>query len=254
MSVVSKTTIQRLAKDIKNVQHNKELESNGIYYVHDTENMLKGHALIIGTENTPYQECFYFFEFHFPVDYPNMPPHVTNITGDGHTRIHPNLYACGKVCLSILNTWDGEPWSACQSISSVLFNLRLLFIECPLTLEPGLYFTEKHSDRFNYSVMICSIRYMINMLKRFNSNELTAHESPFEDVIENYDFEKTHSTLKKNGKPYAKKGSQDNAFNSVYDYGYVDNLETKSLTVELNKLDKEIKKMKETNKKIGAKK
>lgn len=29
-------------------------------------------------------------------------------TGGGKIRFNPNLYACGKVCLSLLGTWRGH--------------------------------------------------------------------------------------------------------------------------------------------------
>ena len=35
-------------------------------------------------------------------------------TGGGRVRFNPNLYHCGKVCLSLLGTWSagqGESWS-----------------------------------------------------------------------------------------------------------------------------------------------
>lgn len=31
-------------------------------------------------------------------------------TGAGRVRFNPNLYACGKVCLSLLGTWTGPSW------------------------------------------------------------------------------------------------------------------------------------------------
>ena len=59
---ISKESIKRLAKDIKEVR-DKSLKENGIYYVHDEENILKGYALIYGPENTPYSYGNYMFEF-----------------------------------------------------------------------------------------------------------------------------------------------------------------------------------------------
>lgn len=38
--------------------------------------------------------------------------------GGGSVRFNPNLYACGKVCLSLLGTWSGargETWDASSS-------------------------------------------------------------------------------------------------------------------------------------------
>jgi hypothetical protein len=59
------------------------------------------------------------------------------MTNDGMTRFNPNLYKCGKVCVSILNTWAGDKWSSCQTINSVLLTLCSLLNDAPLENEPG---------------------------------------------------------------------------------------------------------------------
>ena len=50
---ISKDTINRLLKDVKQIMKNP-LYDNGIYYQHDEEDMLKGYALIVGPSDTPY--------------------------------------------------------------------------------------------------------------------------------------------------------------------------------------------------------
>jgi ubiquitin-protein ligase len=148
---ISKETIKRLLSDIKHVIDSPLVE-NGIYYIHDETDILKGYALIIGTENTPYFGGNYFFEFQFPYDYPHSPPKVIYCTNGENIRFGPNLYKCGKVCLSLLNTWRGEQWTSCQTISSVLLNLCMLLCDNPLLNEPGV--TIKHHDLINYNEII----------------------------------------------------------------------------------------------------
>ena len=77
--VISKDTIQRLLRDVRDIIKNP-LNDNGIYYVHDDEDMLKGYALIIGPSETPYFGGNYFFEFKYPMDYTHSPPQVTYCT------------------------------------------------------------------------------------------------------------------------------------------------------------------------------
>ena len=101
---ITTQTQKRLISDITNLYKNP-LNEQGIYYIHDDENMLKGHAMIIGPQDTPYEDGMYFFEFTFPYDYPINPPKVIFLNCDGKTRFNPNLYRNGKVCLSVLNTW-----------------------------------------------------------------------------------------------------------------------------------------------------
>ena len=134
--MIKKETIQRLLKDVKQlIRH--PLTDNGIYYYHDDTNMTKGYAMIIGPSDTPYFGGYYFFNFDYPFDYPFSPPKVTFMTNDGFTRFNPNLYKCGKVCVSILNTWIGDKWSSCQTINSILLTLCSLFNNSPLENEPG---------------------------------------------------------------------------------------------------------------------
>jgi hypothetical protein len=71
--------------------------------------------------------------------------------GDG-IRFNPNLYTGGKVCVSILNTWRGEQWTSCQTISTVLLTLCTILCKEPLLNEPGV--TTTHRDFNNYNKII----------------------------------------------------------------------------------------------------
>lgn len=148
---VKKDALRRIISDIKELRKNP-LTAHGIYYEHDETDMLKGRALIIGPADTPYADGFYFFTFQFPSNYPHAPPKVEFCTGDGFTRFNPNLYRTGKVCLSILNTWKGEQWSGCQTISSVLLALCTVLNDEPLLNEPGI--TKTHRDYEGYNEII----------------------------------------------------------------------------------------------------
>ena len=75
-----------------------------------------------------------------PVNYPHSPPKVTLLTtGKGSVRFNPNLYASGKVCLSLLGTWHGPGWeSSTSSILQVLVSIQsLIFVDDPYFNEPG---------------------------------------------------------------------------------------------------------------------
>jgi ubiquitin-protein ligase len=149
--VITKETISRLLKDVKDIIKNP-LTNNGIYYLHDDENMLKGYALIVGPEDTPYFSGFYFFEIFYPTDYPHSPPVVEFRTNGDNIRFNPNLYTNKKVCISLLNTWRGEQWTSCQTISTLLLTLCTLLCKDPLLNEPGV--TTKDKDFSNYTKII----------------------------------------------------------------------------------------------------
>ena len=160
---IKKETIQRLIKDVKQIKK-EPLTTENIYYHHDEENVLRGYALIIGPEDTPYFGGYYLFILDFPEDYPHTPPKVTYCTNGDDIRFNPNLYKCGKVCVSLLNTWRGEQWTSCQTISTVLLTLCTLLCKDPLLNEPGV--SKTHQDMKNYTdiieysninIAICSI-------------------------------------------------------------------------------------------------
>ena len=149
---ISKETINRLLKDVKQIMKNP-LTENGIYYIHDDTDMLKGYGMIVGPSETPYFGGYYFFELTYPADYPHSPPNVKYWTNGNGIRFNPNLYTCGKVCVSLLNTWRGDQWTSCQSISTVLLTLCTLLCKTPLLNEPGVNNTHA-TDINNYDKII----------------------------------------------------------------------------------------------------
>ena len=89
-------------------------------------------AIITGPEGTPYTGGVYEFDVYFPSGYPGVAPQVHfRTTGGGTVRFNPNLYKDGKVCLSLLGTWQGsagEHWD--QNTSTILqVNLGFLIIQ-----------------------------------------------------------------------------------------------------------------------------
>ena len=186
--VIQKKTINRLVSDISDIIKNP-LHINNIYYEHDEENILVGYAMIVGPEDTPYYGGFYFFKFNYPHNYPHSPPKVTYYTNDGVTRFNPNLYKSGKVCLSVLNTWRGEGWTGCQTISSILLTLSSILNENPLLNEPGI--KECHRDFKNYNNIIQFKNYEVALIRMLNKQSLPEifymfHDKMIAIYIQNY--------------------------------------------------------------------
>ena len=77
-------------------------------------------------EETPYSGGCYLFDIFFPGKYPAAPPQVNfRTTGGGSVRFNPNLYTDGKVCLSLLGTWEGaqgEQWNETSTVLQVSMN------------------------------------------------------------------------------------------------------------------------------------
>ena len=189
--VLSKDTIKRLIKDVKELIQ-QPLTQHGIHYIHDETDMLKGRALIIGPKDTPYADGFYLFEFYFPANYPFSPPKLKYFTNDGITRFNPNLYKCGKVCLSIVNTWSGEQWSACQTISSVLLALCTILNNKPLLNEPGI--TENNKDSLNYNKIIKYKNIEVGICGMLQHEKINEIFSKFIPIMKNH-FITNYTTL-----------------------------------------------------------
>jgi len=77
---------------------------------------------IAGPTGTPYESGVFLFDTVLPENYPQESPQCNLMTtGGGQVRFNPNLYSCGKVCLSLLGTWEGsreESWD--PAMSSIL--------------------------------------------------------------------------------------------------------------------------------------
>jgi hypothetical protein len=77
-----------------------------VRYAESRPDILK--AVIIGPAGTPYENGVFEFDIFCDGDFPNQPPRVQfKTTGGGTIYFNPNLYADGKVCLSLLGTWEG---------------------------------------------------------------------------------------------------------------------------------------------------
>lgn len=134
-------TIRRIHIDIKELEDNRQvLNEYGIYWNYNEDDMFKWYIMIMGTQDTPYEFGYYFFEMNIQPDYPMVPPILKFMTKDSKmTRFNPNLYVEGKVCLSLLNTWKGPAWTPVNSIKSVLITIQsMVFVDNPLVNnEPG---------------------------------------------------------------------------------------------------------------------
>jgi len=171
----SSKTIQRIVKEIKNIQGNNLPKEPLIHYTYDGDKMQYGTFLIAGPVDTPYENGLFLFDIYYPPEFPNVPPHVLlKTTGGGTVRFNPNLYACGKVCLSLLGTWNGPGWDPKEStLYQILLSISsLIFIDKPYFNEPGYEKNintahgEKTSTEYNEKLMPSTIEWaMIDMIR-----------------------------------------------------------------------------------------
>lgn len=183
--VITKDCVKRLLSDIKEIMKNP-LNDHGIFYKHDEENMLKGYVLIVPGEGTPYSYGYFMFKLDFPPNYPYSPPKATYVTNNGKTRFHPNYYTNGKVCLSLLNTWRGEEWSSCNTISSILLHMASIFTDKALLHEPGVRETHAYVKTYDLCIAYQTMKTAILdvYVNRANSSKYYGIPKMFEETIE----------------------------------------------------------------------
>lgn len=132
---------RRILHDIHTIEKDP-IEGIHIQYNDNIDNI---KALIQGNAGTPYEFGFFCFDITFPPTYPHASPQVTFINPNPDVRFHPNLYRCGKVCLSLLGTWEGPQWTSCQTLKSVLVSLQSILDNNPMRNEPSFEKLKEHS-------------------------------------------------------------------------------------------------------------
>ncbi|EOA30131.1 hypothetical protein CARUB_v10013237mg [Capsella rubella] len=175
-------------------------------------------AVIIGAQGTPYHDGLFFFDIFFPDTYPSVPPIVHYHSGG--LRINPNLYNCGKVCLSLLGTWAGnqreEKWipnkstmlQVLVSIQGLILNQKPYFNEPGYERSAGSVMGEKNSKDYSENTLILSLKTMVYTMRR--------PPKYFEDFAYGHFYSCAHDVLKacnayRNGAPPGTlvKGAQD---------------------------------------------
>jgi ubiquitin-protein ligase len=177
--IISPKTIVRLVSEFSTLKKNLPTtwDSSIIFRTSDT-NINFVSFIIVGPKDTPYENGLFEFHAYFPNNYPNVVPQVLlKTTGNKTVRFNPNLYNCGKVCLSLLGTWMGEKsemWNPqLSTFLQVLISIQsLILIEQPYFNEPGFeksMTTQQginNSKKYNDNIRLQTIRVaMVDMIK-----------------------------------------------------------------------------------------
>ncbi len=93
-------------------------------------------VLIIAPNDSVYEGCFFFFDVILK-GYPQNPPLVKFTSPLISERLHPNFYSCGKMCLSMINTWGTPEWSPILTFEKVFMTIQSKLDNNPITHEPG---------------------------------------------------------------------------------------------------------------------
>lgn len=193
---VKRKLMKRLAGEFADFPQSLPIHhESSIFFRFCEEKMSHAQMLVIPADGTPYGAGCFIFDVKFPADYPNSPPKVNlATTGHGAVRFNPNLYNCGKVCLSLLGTWEaysqGEKWNPeVSTFLQVAISIQsLIFVAEPFYNEPGdedsmgTSWGDQQSRAYNVVIQSGTTKYaMIEMLEK--------PPAAWKDVIE------THFTL-----------------------------------------------------------
>ncbi|KIK65287.1 hypothetical protein GYMLUDRAFT_38722 [Collybiopsis luxurians FD-317 M1] len=138
-------------------------------------------CLITGPEGTPYHNGCFLFDVFLGANYNQSPPSVKYMTTNGGKyRFNPNLYADGKVCLSLLGTWNGPGWVPFKStLLQVLISIQsMILCEEPYLNEPGWASSAGTPQSKAYSA---NVRRMV--VRTAMLDALRNPPEPFEEVI-----------------------------------------------------------------------
>ena len=137
-------SVMRMLSEISSFKNNLPLNwESSIWIRVPKDNFNLFTFLISGPKDTPYENGLFEFHTYLPADYPNSVPEVLlHTTGNNLIRFNPNLYNTGKVCLSLLGTWQGtesEKWNPKTStFLQVMVSIQsLILVEQPFFNEPG---------------------------------------------------------------------------------------------------------------------
>ncbi|KAL6746135.1 ubiquitin elongating factor core-domain-containing protein [Haematococcus lacustris] len=169
--------MKRLTRELRDLGGRTALPCGpeaAIFLRYDADQVDRMRALITGPASTPYAYGCFCFDLLFPPAYPNTAMLINfETTGQGRARFNPNLYADGKVCLSLINTWhashDSEKWNPQLTTTwQVLVSIQgMILVEDPYFNEPAHEATRgtdtglKSAARYNAELTLNTLRWAI---------------------------------------------------------------------------------------------
>lgn len=132
-----------------------------------TNDLGKLYILLYGPSETPYEKAVFCLSVTCNDDFPIQPPDVKCIL-TGSMRMHPNIYECGKICATQLNTWRDTKfngWSPSMSLEELMISLQSMLTANPLREEPGNETVPEHSEANRNYIIAGRYLSLLNTLK-----------------------------------------------------------------------------------------
>ncbi|XP_066291584.1 (E3-independent) E2 ubiquitin-conjugating enzyme UBE2O-like [Branchiostoma lanceolatum] len=143
-------------------------------------------AAIKGPHNTPYEDGLFLFDLKLPDAYPLIPP-LLHYLAYHSGRLNPNLYEDGKVCVSLLGTWQGkgtEKWTKDSNLLQVLVSIQgLILVSEPYYNEAG-FEKDKGSQEGLENSRCYNEMVLLKMLQTMSKMALNPPDIFKEEIIE----------------------------------------------------------------------
>jgi len=179
-SLIATKCLKRLSDEIPTLMDSIPINYDASIFLRVDENKpMIMRALLTGPPQTPYDNGCFIFDIYLSDTYPTSPPNV-NFSNTGRMRFNPNLYNCGKVCLSILGTYSGptpnnsEKWNpATSTLYQVLISIQSqILVDDPYFNEPGYESrNDKHAtNEYNNRIRLYTMKHtMLDLLTNTNT-------------------------------------------------------------------------------------
>jgi len=176
---------------------------NNNFFVDESIDLSQINTIIIGSKDTPYHGGFFWIKLEPNARYPFESPKGTFMSPFSRLRIHPNLYCEGKICLSILGTWAGPPWTSLLNFSSIILSIQSILCDNPIINEPGCEkYTKESSISKDYNMVVkyTTLRMILNFLQCKYQISSNLQNKIHDYVVNNIDeYEKFFEEHKDNG-------------------------------------------------------
>ena len=185
LTPINPEKISRIKKEFNIIKKSLTINSEAsIFFTVEKNNLNKMKFIITGPVGTPYEQGLYIFDMTLSKEFPTKPPFV-HFSNNGGKRFNPNLYNCGKVCLSLLGTWRGDKGESWNSTTSTFFQILVsiqsqILIEEPYFNEPGhessigkpngIINSKNYNDKIRLYNLDHAINELIENAIKFNPN------------------------------------------------------------------------------------
>eukprot|EP00912_Choanoflagellata_sp_UC4_P001634 UC4_evm7s1043 len=170
----SKDFLKAIRKEYKILQTGLP-QTTFVYTFEDRVNLFS--ICIEGPSATLYEGACFLFDVLLPYDYPHSPPQFHYISFTRGPRLNPNLYNEGKVCVSLLGTWNGredknEVWDAKNStilqvvvsIQGIILNDKPYYNEAGYSKLDITEDIERESHLYSEGALIITLAHIHAML------------------------------------------------------------------------------------------